>query len=334
MSEGGTSGIFDSLPGQEVPVGKVAQSLEAIWSGGPEDGGPAPSEFRASQMNLVLHLGMRTTLESAKVQFDNALALSRRHPARTVVLCPLKQGEPGDAMRAKIFSECFIGKSRTEMICCEVVMLSYPFETRRYLENQVSICLEADLPLYYWPHCIASGSRLEDYSYLLSGARRIVIDSACENAGVAEALSPFSEKVRDLADARLQRVRQSLGRFLSGFPPESLVRDLAGVTVRHDPVFRAEGVRLLGWAKKSLLLCSDKAIPDSLFSALPNEAEDASALSLEFEYSDDKRSLRWDADFEAGRAHVTGDLGSGAISAQSPVSLLKPEVSLAEALFF
>lgn len=284
-------------------------------------------------MNLVLHLGMRTTPDSAMEQFSNALAFSRRHPARTVILCPMQAGEGGSLMRAKIFSECFIGKSRTEMVCCEGVMLSYPFETRRYLENQVSVCLEADLPLYYWPHCIASGARLEGYAYLLNGARRIIVDSARASAGVAAALAPFAPKLRDLADARLQQVKQSLGRFLSGYSPDILVRDLAGVTVRHDPAFLAEGIRLLAWMRDSLKQCGDPENSRCEYSTLPSEEETSAALSMRLSYADGACSLLWEADFESGQAVVTGDLGLGPVLARGPVSLLKPEVSLAEALF-
>ena len=53
--------VFNALPGLEVPVGGITQSLARLWVGEPADGVGAPSEFRASQMNLVLHLGLPTT---------------------------------------------------------------------------------------------------------------------------------------------------------------------------------------------------------------------------------------------------------------------------------
>lgn len=333
MSTRKTSAIFDVLPGMEAPVGRVAQSLEEIWADAPDGGATAPSEFRASQMNLVLHLGMHTTPESARAEFANALALSRRHPARTVILCPMQPDEGGSSMRAKIFSECFIGESRTEMVCCEVVMLSYPFDTRRHLENQVSVCLEADLPLYYWPHCIANSVRLQDYSYLLKGARRILVDSACESSEVIEALAGCAPRVRDFADARLLQVRQSLGRFISGFSPAVLVGGLTGVIVAHDAPRRAEAARLMAWIRRSLRLCGGASLPDSIFEVVAKRGDGNPALSLEMSFSGMSHGLRWEADFDTGHARMSASLRNGGASAEGPVSLLKPETALAEAIF-
>lgn len=333
MSGSDTRTIFESLPGLEVPVGKVVQSLDEIWAGAPNGGESAPSEFRASQMNLVLHLGMRTTHEAAATQFEIALALSRRHPARTVVLCPIQQGEPGSSMRAKIFSECYIGASGKEMICCEVVMLSYPFDTRCYLENQVSVCLEADLPVYYWPHCIASAARLEDYSHLLKGSRRIILDTGCETEGVEEALAPLAGKLRDLADTRLLQVRQSLGRYLSSFAPATLVDGLRTVTVGHKPALAAEARRLLDWARRSLDQCGGPPPAEAVFSIRSDESKGPAGLSLDMDYATTAHTIRWEADFDAGHARMSANMGAGDIAAEGPVSLLKPEVALAEAIF-
>lgn len=331
MSAVAPTTIFDSLPGIEVPVGRVAQSLDEIWASAPDGGAAAPSEFRASQMNLILHLGMRTTVESAAEQCAVALALSRRHPARTVVLCPLQRDEGGTGMRAKVFSECFIGSSGKEMVCCEVVMLSYPFDTRRFMENQVSVCLEADLPLYYWPHCIASAARLEDYTYLLNGARRIILDTACETADVASALAPLGPRIRDLADTRLLQVRQSLGRFMSGFAPASLVDGLVSVTVECSMRHVAEGKRLLAWVRKSLGACGSGPGPGVTFKTVP--VDGATDLALNIAYSGAGRRLHWEADLSVGHARMRGSLGAGEVSAEGPVLLLKPEVALAEAIF-
>lgn len=328
-----TATIFDSLPGIEVPLGGIALTLDQIWAGEPDGGAAAPSEFRASQMNLVLHLGMRTTHETARRQFEVALALSRRHPARIVVLCPIQPDEPGSEMRAKIFSECYIGKSGREMICCEVVMLSYPYDTRRYMENQVSVCLETDLPTYYWPHCIASVARLEDYTYLLNGARRIIFDSECECAGIEEALSPMRGRLRDLAETRLLQVRQSLGRFVSSFAPSALVAGLKSVSILHAEGHAAEARRLSAWVQRSLDLCGGSPVRESVFSVRLRGESQPSDLSLSISYGEAGRFLRWDAFLDEGHARMAANLGSGEMVSEGPVSLLKPEVALAEALF-
>ena len=96
----------------------------------------------------------------------------------------------------------------------------------RILENQVSICLSTDLPLYYWAHRFSEAAKLADYRYLLNTARRILIDSATAPADALSYAWPQPEKVRDLAYARLLPVRQSVGQFLGRYPVESLAKGL------------------------------------------------------------------------------------------------------------
>ena len=137
--------------------------------------------------------------EDAAAQFDVAGAiLSRRYPCRVVVLCPLYGEEAGaDQMRAKVYGECTLGKAKDDSRCCEFVLLSYPRSLRQFLEDEVSVCLSTDLPLFYWAHRFATNSGLADYRYLLTRARRVLIDSA---AAPADALSypwPRPENVRD-----------------------------------------------------------------------------------------------------------------------------------------
>jgi len=175
--------IFNALPGIEVPVGAISKSLAQLWARTAADGKPAPEadDAKATQVNFVLHLGLNTTLEDAQRQFETVVAFSRRYPSRIVVLCPLHSDVPEPTMRAKIFGECFLGKSKSDKRCVEFVMLSYSRSARPYLENQVSICLSTDLPLYYWAHRFSASGKLADYRYLLGRAKRVLLDS--EQAG-------------------------------------------------------------------------------------------------------------------------------------------------------
>ncbi|MGH7946266.1 MAG: glucose-6-phosphate dehydrogenase assembly protein OpcA, partial [Opitutaceae bacterium] len=174
------SSTFDTLPGIEVPVGSIAHSLAQMWTDNAADGRPAPEadDAKATQVNVVLHLGLNSTPEDASRQFDVVEKFSRRYPSRIVVLCPLLDDVPEPQMRAKIFGECFLGKSKSDKRCVEFVLLSYSRAARRYLENQVSISLSTDLPLYYWAHRFSESGRLADYQYLLCRAKRVLIDSA------------------------------------------------------------------------------------------------------------------------------------------------------------
>src|SRR5690348_16463012 len=142
--------IFDALPGIEVPVDEISTRLAEMWID-PADGKPSlgADDAKATQVNFVLHLGINTTPEDTAEQFQTVVRFSQRYPSRIVVLCPLRTETNGE-MRAKIYGECFLGKSKSDKRCVEFVMLSYPMAARKFLESQVSICLSTDLPLYYW----------------------------------------------------------------------------------------------------------------------------------------------------------------------------------------
>ena len=58
--------VFDVIPGMELPVSEVVSTMAKMWESEPNKGHAAPSEFRASQMNLILHLGYGTTEDEAK----------------------------------------------------------------------------------------------------------------------------------------------------------------------------------------------------------------------------------------------------------------------------
>src|ERR1700690_1916165 len=127
--------VFDALPGQEVPVAGIRTGFEALWADTPA------KESRAVQLNLVLHLGRNSTPEDAHVQFDHTLQFAHRYPCRVVVLCPDYDVHAGPEIRSKIYGECFLGKSQSDMRCVEFVLLHYTMPARLHLENQVSVCL-------------------------------------------------------------------------------------------------------------------------------------------------------------------------------------------------
>src|ERR1043165_9503790 len=134
------STIFDALPGIEVPVGEISKKLAAMWSDS-ADGKPTleSDDAKATPVNFVLHLGLNTTPEDTAEQFQTVVRFSQRYPSRIVVLCPLRGEDRGAVeMRAKIYAECHLGKSKQDKRCVEFVMLSYSQAARKFLESQVS----------------------------------------------------------------------------------------------------------------------------------------------------------------------------------------------------
>ncbi|MFA5058607.1 MAG: glucose-6-phosphate dehydrogenase assembly protein OpcA [Opitutaceae bacterium] len=325
--------VFSVLPGLEVPVGGIAASLARLWDGDPADGAGAPSEFRASQMNLVLHLGLPTTPDDGLAQFAAALRFTQRYPARILVLCPRAEGGADLALRAKIYSECFIGSSRREMSCIEAVMLSYPQERRDFLEDQVSIIVEADLPIYYWVHRMSQVHKIATYQWLLRNSDRFLLDTAVSTPEARTYAWPRPDGFRDLAQARLLPVRQSVGQFLSAYAPAAIARGLQAVTVAHDGDHAAEGRVLLEWARVRLEACGVPAQPGPAYRTRPVAAGTSSSLELNFGY-DDGRHFLWRADFAHGGAYFESTLGGGRQMLPMTTGLLATEAALGEAIFY
>ena len=327
--------IFDALPGIEVPVGAIAKSLSQLWTDNAAGGKPAPDaeDAKATQVNFVLHLGLNTTPADAARQFEVVEKFSRRYPSRIVVLCPLLADVPAPKMRAKIYGECFLGKSKSDKRCVEFVMLSYSRSARPYLENQVSISLSTDLPLYYWAHRFSASGRLADYRYLLSRAKRVLIDSAIAPPDALTYPWPNPSATRDLVYSRLLPVRQSMGQFLSAYAPARLVDGLGIVTVTHADSLAAEGRVTLAWLRRRLAACgADAEKLEWVVRPLP--PGEAGSLGVSFAYADAARFFRWSGDIGTTQAWFEADLGSGRTRLAAKVSLLSPEYTLSEAMFF
>ena len=324
--------IFDALPGLEVPVGAIAKSLGEMWStpAAPAGGPVTSDDAKATQVNFVLHLGFGTTPEDALVQFRTAVRFSQRCPSRIVVLCPMVRETGAKDMRAKIYGECHLGRSKGDKRCVEFVMLNYPLSARRHLEDQVSVCLSTDLPLYYWVHRFTDSSRLADYRYLLSRAKRVLIDSAIAPADTMTYPWPKPAALRDLVFARLLPIRQTIGQFLSSYPPAALVTGLEQVTLTSGRDLGAEGCVLGSWLVERLRECG--AAGPAL--TIKHQIGQAQTFMLEFRYADPRRFFRWNGSLVDGHARFAGDFGGGGTTLPASIGLLSPEAALNEAMFF
>jgi len=315
--------LFDALPGQEVPVGGIAAGFRKLWADTPA------KESRAVQLNLVLHLGRRSSANDALAQFQYLLAFAHRYPARVVVLCPDYDEQAAPEIRAKIYGECFFGKSKSDTRCVEFVILHYTMAVRNYLESQVSVCLSTDMPLYYWGHRFSAAKRLADYGYLLTRSKRILFDSAVVPADAFSYPWPNISAVRDLAYTGTLPLRQNLGQFLSRYAPPLINQGLQKVTIRHKREFAAEASCLLGWVKKGLVRAGAGPVE---FEVTPVDCE--GCFSMSFTYADPKKIFKWVADLSTDHAHFTGDLGTGRTTLDAGAHFLAPEAALSEAMFF
>ena len=315
-----------------MPVGAISKSVARMWAETAASGraAPASDDSKATQVNFVLHLGFLTTCEDAKAQFQTVLRFSQRYPSRVVVLCPLKHDEGVTEFRAKIYGECFLGKSKGDTRCVEFVMLSYPQSARARLEDQVSICLSTDLPLYSWAHGFSDSRKLADYTYLLTRAKRVLIDSSIAPADALTYPWPEPAALRDLVYSRLLPVRQTAGQFLASYAPAALVDGLQKVTISHAPEFAAEARVTMGWLRRRLAVCgADMEV--TTFATEPNKE---GSLGISFAYAGGGKFFRWRGDFGTKHALFEADFGTGVAKLPAAVSLLAPEMALSEAMFF
>jgi hypothetical protein len=326
--------IFEALPGIEVPVGGIGRSLARMWADEAAGGRPAPEaeDAKATQVNFVLHLGFNTDAADAARQFATVVRFAQRYPCRVVVLCPRAPAAGGPPLRAKVYGECFLGRTRADKRCVEFVMLSYDRSARAQLEDQVSICLSTDLPLYYWAHRFADSGRLADYRFLLGQAKRVILDSAVSPADALQYPWPNPAAIRDLAYCRLLPVRQGLGQFLAAYAPAVLTEGLGGVEVVHGPAWRAEGGVLARWVGERLAACGWIPGPGAIAGA--ERVEAGVDLGVRFRYEGSAKVFRWSGDFSAGHAHFRADFGVGRTELTTGLGLLAPEVALSEAMFF
>jgi hypothetical protein len=325
--------IFNALPGIEVPVGAISKSLGKMWADTAASGGTAPAseDAKATQVNFVLHLGLNTTSADAVRQFHTAVEFSKRYPSRVVVLCPLGKDAGITEMRAKVYGECHLGKTKSDKRCVEFVMLSYPRSARQFLESQVSICLSTDLPLYYWAHRFSDIGKLADYHYLLTRAQRVLIDSSIAPEGALTYPWPRPETLRDLVHARLLPIRQSLGQFLSRYPMDALCEGLQTVALAYDAPHAAEGRVLLGWLQERIGQCGKNRAAFTL-AELPKKS--SHSFTLKFTYAGGKKAFSWHGNLASATALFEADFGTGSTTLPAAVSLLVPEAALSEAMFF
>lgn len=329
--------IFEKLPGHDVRVGDISKAISNLWNQGASDTGEAPSEFRASQMNLVIHFGRATTVAEAQEKFGAALRFSQRYPCRIIALCPDPRTPEEFLLRAKVYGQCYVGKSRREMACCEAIILAYPKESKDFLENQVSILLEGDLPVYYWIHHFTSAAKVPDYFGFLSQCKRVIYDSGVENIDFANLTWPETTQVRDMVYARLLPVRQMIGQFMSSFSPAGILDSLEGARLRAPENLEAL-VRVLGkWIQERLEGCrtatkSDAPLPEIEY-VLQNEKDSDGKMCFCLHYGNDQH-LRWLADIENQKATIEAKIDGVERELPMPLEFLSPAKELGEAFFF
>ena len=332
---------MDALPGMRLPVAEVTSTLAEISQVDLPAGYKAPSELRASQMNLILHLGPTTSAKDARDQFDIAINFAQRYPCRIIVLCAVqnKGHNNHELLEAKLFTQCYPISAQGKMCCCEALVLGYVPGEPHYLANQVSIWLESDLPTYYWIHRISAARIKSDYLSVIKNLnfRRIVYDTSTENDDYATIEWPRPNDVSDLSKARLLPVRQSLGQFFSAFDIETLIKGLHKVQVAYIDKKCGEALHLVDWLRSCLEDAAQRCGLDAssiTFDCDPLPKDKSIDLQIEWQYKGTEKTFCWQYSEPSNWALTSADFGTGPVKYTMAVRSISPDKTLSEALFF
>lgn len=325
--------ILEKLPGITMPIAEVNRQLGRMWHT-EKEGASAPSEFRASQMNLILHFGIQTKPEDAQARFQEAIAFSQRYPSRILVLCPENKHQGERFLEAKLFALCYIGDTPRSMCCCEALMLGYPPNEKGDLENQISIWLESDLPTCHWFHRVPAERIRSHYLSFTRGMRRVLYDSSVEGPDFCQIPWRDPDRAKDLANARILPIRQSLGQYLSGFPPEILTKGVVGLELTHSKDLLGEAHCLARWMKGCL---KDSGCPDDLAISIEESSSAKENHSIEgsWKFKDSTHQFSFSFRLDQSQGHIKACFGEMEIE-DYPIEchLLAPHEAISEAIFF
>lgn len=328
--------LFDILPGISMPVPEVTRQIAAMWREEDGTGDLPPSNAHALQLNLIVHFGLGTSEKEGQSIFDVSIGFSQRYPCRIIVLCPEEPTGEEIALDAKLFSQCFLGEDLGDRCCCEVLILGYGTNEVSFLENQLSVWLTSDLPVYHWLHRASIEGIGQGYQHFLGKARRVVFDSAIDGSVYDEFGGSHPEILSDLANARTARLRQSLGQFLAATPPRILAENLREVTVSAQPRSKAEAQCLLAWQQAKLQRCaldSETDLSTATFRLIDLGEETSNVLESNWIYESDK-SLSWKLREGSDVTWVEAAFNGHSVRYPLRADPFRPAKALAEALFF
>ncbi len=325
------SEVLQALPGEWLAIPEMNRQLRTMWEPGGSAGG-APSEFRASQMNLLLHFGPETEPRDARARFDEAIVFSQRYPCRIIVLCADADEPVRERVEGKLFAQCYIGETPRTMCCCEALAVAFDPAEAAAVFNQVSTWIESDLPSLLWLHRIDPKSLVPYLPALAARMRRILYDRSVEGKAVEELPRPGDVRWSDLAEARTLPLRQSLGQYLSCFPPGELAGQGRAIAAEHGPGLAGEAHALASWMAD----CLEEAAGGDRPATEVRPAGTDRVLAVEWRDAAGERTLAFRADLGRGQGTVEARWAGehGPAGTTFVVDLLGPRETLGEAIFF
>lgn len=210
---------------------KILKDLAKLWV----DLGKQDSEkdsagvLRACAMTLIAAVEQES---DAAAVGETLGELMHQHPSRAIVLrvCP----DPGAALDARVFAQCWMPFGRRQQICCEQIEITAAPSRVEDLPNLVLGLTVPDLPVVLW-------CRGEPIRNLFPLANKIILDT--ERSGAAhpttgiEQVRQFTREgynVADLAWTRLTRWRDSIAQMFDNQAARQHLAAVDTVVVTHS----------------------------------------------------------------------------------------------------
>ena len=326
--------IFDTMPGIEMPIEQLKIVLSEMWQSFQDNKQEGQSASRASQMNLILHNGVDAQPEEAVTHFYEAIEFGQKHPCQLIVLCP-EMNNHKDFIKAKLFSQCYLDKNLRKNCCCEAIILGYSINNAKYLKNVVSLWTENDLPIYYWINQVDADALNNYYMPVIETCKKVIYDAKVEPIeNFSQIQWPQHTKLADLALLRLLPVRQSLGQFLSAFPPLSIIDGLIEVEIHYQEEFKGRGTRFTNWLKECLKGCFTQSNKEMQIAFKENLIQDNNtSIGTHWTYNNNKK-LIWTLNSTGESAEIECQFEGTPIYQNFQLKSMSTAESLAGAIFY
>lgn len=320
--------LFDVMPGSRMDIRTVSANLSEMWKMQDVD----ETLARASQMNVILHFGLDMEQDMARKYFEGVLRLGQKFPCRILALCPYRIDESRPLLEAKLFCQCELKAGLHHNAACEAIMLGYAISHEHYLENQLSIWLENDLPTYYWVNHLLEDVLSPKDLPIMKFAARTIYDSGQAPHLYRNIYGKDVGQTADLGWYRTLPIRQPLGQFFSGYRCSELTEALEGVEVRHQSHVHFEAQHVLNWLEHALQGCSKLPLKVK-FSLQELPPHEGMTLSIKFNFTNGKE-FGFTYNEDTHQAQISASLYGSKFNQVFEIHEQSLEETLQAALFF
>ena len=250
-----TPTLNTSILGQEVPLGRVDQSLKELW-------GQDDARAKASLMNFAIYSETPSSLE-ANTQL--LAEITQEHACRGLLILVLPEATPPKA-RAWITAHCQLHDGH-KSVCSEQVSFVLEGGNMNQVRNIVFAHLDSDLPLIVWWQGDLTPNFDERFYSVMD---LLFVDSAqwsnpSHDFGIlqtAQTQSTAKFRIYDLAWLRSHLIRTAFASCFSDALALAELRSVDRLEIIHGQGHRMSGLLFAAWLGSRLKCALDTSDGD------------------------------------------------------------------------